>query len=124
MAMYSADRHYRKGTRYLQEVGLPDADTSIDGIGICWTITSARGLGAERTYKALAYSALHDQGQQEKPVMIIRCFADASANNAVIVDEDGTELYRFNTDCSATPKYCVLQYGPTDKWVLAGTVAD
>lgn len=121
MTLKSADRVYRKGTPQMQLVTLGDEDVTIDGIGVVWDVSAT--LTAARTVTLLNYCPLRDNGQQQKPVLIIRCSTDASVYNAVIADADGSTLFTFAANYSVTPGYAVFQIGlDGETWVLAGSV--
>jgi hypothetical protein len=100
--------------------GATYTDFVVEGSLAVWTVSGA--LGAATDVFVRDYDSSRNANylrESEQPVIVIKCASDASVNNVLVKSEAGSTLYTFATDCSATPKYCVLRLKTDGAWELA-----
>jgi hypothetical protein len=120
MAYYYTKEYEQIATHILDRVTLDEGDHTVEGGGVVWvTSTNIRGQTDSITVRDWDSSRFGEYDKKFKPHVIIKCANDASANNCLVKDTDGNTLYTFDTDCSATPKYCVLRLTDAGAWELA-----
>lgn len=94
------------------------AATTIVGGDCVWNISTIGAGGYAVTVNPIDMSQYNQWRNSElQPVVIIKCAADASANNVTIESSDGaagtTTHYTFAADYSVTPRYVVLRISAT-----------
>jgi len=96
------------GRKLLITSDIVEATTISGGVNGVWDITTI-GAGGYDVLVACYDESRHNDYQNPpiKPTIVIKCSADASANNVTISNSSGV-LYTFAADYSVTPGYIVL----------------
>lgn len=131
MALYA--NHVRENHRITKARQDIDAAQTIEGCDCIWDVSTIGAGGYTVTVAPLDKSRYNQyetvNAERFQPTMIIKCSADASANNVLVVSSDGaggtTTHYTFAANYSVTPRYIALRISATkgadgtDIWELA-----
>jgi hypothetical protein len=117
MAVYTADTYFVGHKEPVDEASLPDADSTIEGDKVVWVLDSAVSGAVAVTVRNYDKSRFGCY-RGKKPCIVIKSAIDTSANNVTIDDEDGTTLFTFAADNSATPAYVALTIDSAGDWEL------
>lgn len=91
----------------------------VEGGGVEWSFDTALSGGVAIVIRHYDQSRHAEYDKRFKPHVIVRCAVDAHTHNVGVYDFDSNLLYTFDTDCSATPKYCIVRLTGTRTWELA-----